>query len=126
MCAFNPAKPGMLATGYALDALPEIVDDSSCNFSRSKDAVINLWDLPNPSTDLSRFAEYPRPPLVIDYFSKPEQGDLTSLHWNADGSLLAVGSYDAVLRICTPSGELYFSYPQHSVNMIIFLCHDLS
>jgi transducin (beta)-like 1 len=88
------------------------------HFFRSKDGVVNLWDLPHPSTDLSRFAEYPGRPSVIDYFSKPEQGDLTSLHWNVSGSLLAVGSYDGVLRICMPSGALYFSNPQHSVSMI--------
>lgn len=95
VCAFNPVKPGMLATG-------------------SKDAIVNIWNLPNPPAEPSRFAEQPGPPLVIDYFARPEQGDLTSLHWNADGSLLAVGSYDAVLRICSASGGLYFSNPQHS------------
>lgn len=95
-----------------------IVDEY--NLFRSKDAIVNIWNLPNPPAEPSRFAEQPGPPLVIDYFARPEQGDLTSLHWNADGSLLAVGSYDAVLRICSASGGLYFSNPQHSVNMIVF------
>jgi transducin (beta)-like 1 len=94
--------------------------NSQCNLSRSKDAVVNIWNLPNPPSEPSHFAEQPGPPLVIDYFAKPEQGDLTSLHWNADGSLLAVGSYDAVLRVCSPSGALYFSNPQHSVNKPFF------
>jgi len=95
VCAFNPVKPAMLATG-------------------SKNGVVNIWNLPNPPADPSHFAEEPGPPLVIDYFAKPEQADPTSLHWNFDGSLLAVGSYDAVLRVCLPSGALYFSNPQHS------------
>jgi transducin (beta)-like 1 len=87
---------------------------------RSKDAVINIWNLPNPPADPSRFASQPGAPLVIDYFSKPEQADLTSLHWNSDGSLLAIGSYDAVLRVCSTSGTLYFSNPQHSVSKAFF------
>ncbi|KAF9469758.1 WD40-repeat-containing domain protein [Collybia nuda] len=92
VCAFNPKKHRLLATG-------------------SKDAVVNLWDLPDPP--LVGFAEQPAAPKTLDYFSKDEQGDLTSLHWNSEGTLIAIGSYDSVLRICTSSGELYFQHPQH-------------
>jgi transducin (beta)-like 1 len=59
-------------------------------------------------------------PLKISYFSKPEQGDLTSLDWNSDGSLLAIGSYDSILRIVTTSGKLYFSHRQHEVGELQF------
>lgn len=96
MCAFNPAKPEMLATG-------------------SKDAVVNLWNLSTPPPGANNFAPAPSPPLVLDYFAKSKQADLTSLHWNSDGSLVAIGSYDSVLRICTAAGALYFQNPQHQV-----------
>ncbi|KAF5384996.1 hypothetical protein D9615_001189 [Tricholomella constricta] len=93
VCGFNPVKHGLLATG-------------------SKDAIVNLWNLPKPPEDPNSFAT-PVAPIVIDYFVKPEQGDLTSLDWNADGTLVAIGSYDSILRICTSSGSLYFSNPKH-------------
>jgi len=51
--------------------------------------------------------------VKLAYFAKQDQGDLTSLDWNFDGSLLAIGSYDSILRICTASGKLYFSHRQH-------------
>ncbi|KAF8079015.1 WD40 repeat-like protein [Lyophyllum atratum] len=93
VCGFNPVKHELLATG-------------------SKDAVVNLWNLPKPPEGPDKFAA-PVAPIVIDYFAKPEQGDLTSLHWNADGTLVAIGSYDSMLRVCTSTGSLYFSNPQH-------------
>jgi len=90
--------------------------------SRSKDAIVNIWDLPAPPPGVDNFAEVPPPPIVLDYFSKEEQGDLTSLHWNPDGTLLAIGSYDSVLRICTASGPLYFQHPQHQVICSLSAC----
>ena len=47
--------------------------------------------------------------------SQAEQGDLTSLDWNPDGTLLAVGSYDSILRVCSVEGGIFFSHPQHQV-----------
>lgn len=57
----------------------------------------------------------PGEPLVLEQSSKAEQGDLTSLGWSPDGTLLAIGSYDSVLRVCAVDGSLYFSHPQHEV-----------
>ncbi|KAJ7110376.1 WD40 repeat-like protein [Mycena crocata] len=96
VCAFNPVKQSVLVTG-------------------SKDAVVNLWDLPYPppmsSTD---FAQPPTgPPRRLEHFGSPDQGDLTALHWNTEGTLVAIGSYDTVLRVCTADGDLYFSHTQH-------------
>jgi len=51
--------------------------------------------------------------VKVSYFTKLEQADLTALDWNFDGSLLAIGSYDSILRIVTASGKLYFSHHQH-------------
>lgn len=38
------------------------------------------------------------------------------MDWNPDGTLLALGSYDSTLRICTQKGELYFAKEQHEVS----------
>ncbi|KIM88979.1 hypothetical protein PILCRDRAFT_813977 [Piloderma croceum F 1598] len=87
--AWNPTQNSLLSTG-------------------SKDGIVNIWSLNGsglPNSDVK--------PLKISYFSKPEQGDLTSLDWNFDGSLLAIGSYDSILRIVTTAGKLYFSHRQH-------------
>ncbi|KAF7302961.1 hypothetical protein MKEN_01258700 [Mycena kentingensis (nom. inval.)] len=88
-CAFNPADP-------------------------SKDAVLNRWTLPPASS--SEFAPPPLEPQQVEHFYNPssEMGDITALQWNPDGSLVAVGGFDSVLRICTSSGDLYFSHTQHT------------
>ncbi|KAJ6611485.1 WD40 repeat-like protein [Mycena sp. CBHHK59/15] len=98
VCAFNPVKQSILVTG-------------------SKDAVVKLWDLPNPPAMSSPdFALPPStPPHQLEHFGNAEQGgDLTSLHWNSEGTLVAIGSYDSILRVCTASGDLYFSHSQHT------------
>ncbi|KAJ7292731.1 WD40 repeat-like protein [Mycena rebaudengoi] len=92
VCAFNPAQPSILVTG-------------------SKDASVNLWDLPNPN--LSGSAAPLGPCRKLEHFGNPDQGDLTSMHWNPAGTLVAIGSYDSILRVCTASGDLYFSHAQH-------------
>lgn len=79
---------------------------------RSKDGIVHVWDVGDPLKDGS--ALDPKP-LKLAFFAKPDHGDLTSLDWNFDGSLLAIGSYDSILRICTASGKLYFSHRQHEV-----------
>jgi transducin (beta)-like 1 len=43
------------------------------------------------------------------------------MHWNPAGTLVAIGSYDSILRVCTASGDLYFSHAQHQV----FKCDDI-
>ncbi|KJA28617.1 hypothetical protein HYPSUDRAFT_156006 [Hypholoma sublateritium FD-334 SS-4] len=95
VCAFNPKMPNLLASG-------------------SKDGVVNVWNLPNPPPATSPdFAEAPEDPIALENVSNFSQGDLTSLDWNFDGTLLAIGSYDSILRVCTSSGALHFSHPQH-------------
>lgn len=86
----------------------------------SKDGIVHIWDVPDPSKAGS--STYSGPLITANFRGADnptaEGVDLTSLDWNPDGSLLAVGSYDSVLRIIRPSGELYFSHPQHKVNLV--------
>lgn len=55
-------------------------------------------------------------PIRGQFKTEAEQADLTALDWNPEGTLLAVASYDSVLRILTDKGELYFAHPQHQVS----------
>ncbi|CAL1693992.1 unnamed protein product [Somion occarium] len=91
VCAWNPVDANKLATG-------------------SKDTIVHLWNL-HPSEGGGPITS--DPPLALDNLSKTTQGDITSLDWNPAGTLLAVGSYNATLQVCTPSSELYFSREQH-------------
>jgi hypothetical protein len=44
---------------------------------------------------------------------------MTALNWNPEGTLLAIGSYDTVLRILTSQGASYFTHYQHRVRMLL-------
>ncbi|KAI0347683.1 WD40 repeat-like protein [Trametopsis cervina] len=92
VCSWNPKQTNLLGTG-------------------SRDTVINIWNVHDPSPDGS--PPESEPPLTSAHLVKAESGDLTSLDWNLDGTLLASGSYDCLLRVCDPSGQLYFSHDQH-------------
>ena len=48
-----------------------------------------------------------------------QQGDLTSLHWSHDGQLLAIGSYDSVLRVATKKGTIWMTSNLHEVCVFI-------
>ena len=74
-----------------------------------------MWNLPDPPPNSLESAEAPGEPIALENVSRALQGDLTSLDWNSEGTLLALGSYDSVLRVCTNRGSVYFSHPQHQV-----------
>ncbi|TDL28350.1 WD40 repeat-like protein [Rickenella mellea] len=95
VCAWNPKAPELLATG-------------------SKDATVRIWNMPNPPDNLSEFSRSPlNPPVILKHLPNSDQRDITSLDWNPDGTLLATGSYDSILRVWTAPGEHYMSHPQH-------------
>jgi transducin (beta)-like 1 len=51
----------------------------------------------------------------VDSSSQQEiNRDVTTVHWNNDGSLLATGAYDGVARIWTSEGDLRSTLVQHS------------
>ncbi|KAI0073703.1 WD40 repeat-like protein [Panus rudis PR-1116 ss-1] len=91
VCAWNPADKSVLATG-------------------SQDTTVNLWKVPNNLTDQT---ELEPPVTLVSKSVDGKQGDITCLDWSPDGSLLAIGSYDEMLRVCTPLNEMYFSHEQH-------------
>lgn len=72
---------------------------------------MKIWNLEESDLPISDMKK----PLEIPLLSAAEESDLTSLDWNFDGSLLAIGSYDTVFRIVTATGELYFLHFQHEV-----------
>ncbi|KAI0094185.1 WD40-repeat-containing domain protein [Irpex rosettiformis] len=92
VCAWNPKRRNILGTG-------------------SKDTIIHIWNVHDPTPEGT--PPESEPPLTLAHLSKTESGDLTSLDWNDDGTLLASGSYDCLLRVCDASGQLYFSHDQH-------------
>ncbi|KAK7039430.1 F-box-like/WD repeat-containing protein TBL1Y [Favolaschia claudopus] len=96
VCAFNPVRQSVLVTG-------------------SKDSGVNLWELPYPPPATSpEFARPPGPPRRLEHFKTTDQpGDLTALHWNSEGSLIAIACYDSILRVYTVSGDLYFLSTHH-------------
>jgi transducin (beta)-like 1 len=47
---------------------------------------------------------------------RQEQMDVTSLDWNFDGTLLAIGCFDSTVRIVDGNGQLWFAHPQHLVS----------
>lgn len=80
---------------------------------RSRDAVVNYWAVPNgPNNDPTVPIQ---PTLTLSDLTLDEQADLTALNWNHDGSLVAIGSYDSILRICEANGETYFKDSHHKV-----------
>ncbi|KDQ63157.1 hypothetical protein JAAARDRAFT_120290 [Jaapia argillacea MUCL 33604] len=93
VCSWNPVTPELLATG-------------------SKDAIVHYWDVPITPED-GHAPPCTEPPRKLAYFAKPGEADLTSLDWNCDGTLLAIGSYDAILRVCHRSGALHYFDQKH-------------
>ncbi len=45
--------------------------------------------------------------------------DITSLDWNPQGTLVAVGGFDSIVRIWTKSGDEYMTNPQHRVRAFL-------
>lgn len=89
------------------------------NRSSSKDSVVHIWDIPGPDKDGVTSTRI-EPPLVCAYAAKGSDSDLTSLTWSHDGSLVAVGCYDSVLRICDSKGKAYFTHTQHDVGRFYY------
>lgn len=120
----------LLASGYVPATGSFLVYLNVHSSFRSKDGVVNLWNLPDPPSIGLDFAEAPGEPIALENVSRAQQGDITSLDWNSEGTLLALGSYDSVLRVCTNQGSVYLSHPQHQVGeyfkLYLYLGSDCS
>ncbi|KAM3935560.1 F-box-like/WD repeat-containing protein TBL1X isoform 1-T3 [Leptodactylus fuscus] len=92
ICAWNPVTD-LLASG-------------------SGDSTARIWNLNENSSSNST-------QLVLRHCIReggqdvPSNKDVTSLDWNADGTLLATGSYDGFARIWTQDGNLASTLGQH-------------
>lgn len=82
--AWNPTVPGLLATGAG-------------------DATVRIWDLSAPS----------EAPAVCKHLPPTQAKNVSAVTWNPDGTLLASGSYDGILRLWTPQGELHLVMSMH-------------
>lgn len=75
---------------------------------------MNYWNIPIGPNALPATSAPPQlPPIHSVPTSKEDMCDLTAIDWSPDGLLLAVASYDSIMRILTASGELYMSDPVH-------------
>lgn len=96
----------------------------------SKDATVRIWTWEDIKANIRHYvppdspfpisppdAQYSRPgPHILRHQPKSDQPDITSLDWNAEGTFLATGSYDRLLRIWRASGEPYMTQIHHSVS----------
>lgn len=81
---WNPAVPGLLASGGG-------------------DATVRIWDLNAPS----------EPPAVCKHLPPTQAKNISTVAWNPDGTLLASGSHDGILRLWTPQGDLHLVMSMH-------------
>lgn len=82
--AWNPTVPSLLASGGG-------------------DASVRIWDLTSPS----------EPPAVCKHMPATQAKNVSTVAWNPDGTLLASGSYDGILRLWTPQGDLHLVLSMH-------------
>ncbi|CAE6405142.1 unnamed protein product [Rhizoctonia solani] len=86
--SWNPKIPNLLATG-------------------GKDSTLRLWNVPEEGSE----AVYPT--RICMHLPAGPACDITTISWNADGSLLATGAYDGIVRVWTFRGELFCVMTQH-------------
>ncbi|KAF9179077.1 hypothetical protein BGZ51_007259 [Haplosporangium sp. Z 767] len=90
VCSWNPTSPMLLASG-------------------SGDATARIWQIPtNPDDALQEPVVLKHLPALTD-----SNRDVTTMDWNAAGTLLATGFYDGQARIWTQRGQLRYLMSQH-------------
>lgn len=115
MC-LEPCNPGYACNWVGIASESGMMMLRNVFLKRSKDATTRIWNLPDPPDDPTQFSKPPEnPPKILKHLPISDQRDITSLDWNGDGTLLATGSYDSILRVWTRQGDYYMSHPQHQV-----------
>ncbi|KAJ6645347.1 F-box-like/WD repeat-containing protein ebi [Pseudolycoriella hygida] len=74
--------------------------------SGSHDSTARIWDLSDNSESLNEHVLCHYNHYAQDSTDVLKDGDVMSLDWNHNGSLLATGSYDGYVRIWTTNGRL--------------------
>ncbi|WFD43686.1 hypothetical protein MPSI1_002350 [Malassezia psittaci] len=82
--AWNPTVPKLLASGAG-------------------DATVRIWDLSNAN----------EAPTICKHLPSTQAKNISSVAWNLDGTLLASSSYDGILRLWTPQGDLHLVMSMH-------------
>ncbi|KAI1307359.1 Transducin (beta)-like 1, Y-linked [Mortierella claussenii] len=90
VCSWNPSSPTLLASG-------------------SGDATARIWQIPVGAD------EGLQEPIVLKHLPAltDSNRDVTTMDWNASGTLLATGFYDGQARIWTQRGQLRYLMSQH-------------
>lgn len=86
--AWNPTVPNILASGGG-------------------DATVRIWEVPDKT------GETPDAPTICKHLPAAQSKDISTLDWNPDGTLLASGSYDGIVRLWTPQGDLHLVMSMH-------------
>lgn len=99
--AWNPTVPDLVASGAG-------------------DATVRIWDLSVPAEGPGPLEPIGGPAarsqttkMVCKHLPATHAKDVSALEWNPDGTLLASGSYDGILRLWTPQGDLHLVMSMH-------------
>lgn len=110
--AWNPSVPGLIASGAG-------------------DATVRIWEVPEGSggaivtpTTKSKASSSSEtnpdpnqrliePPAICKHLPSTHSKDVSAMSWNPDGTLLASGSHDGILRLWTPQGDLHLVLSMH-------------
>lgn len=92
-------------------------------FQSAGDGTLRLWSW----NDVKEFLQSPEPENLNSQSSQPSaiilhhgRGEITSIDWNMDGSLMAAGSSDCLLQVWRKTGEPYMTQRSHRVSVNLY------